>query len=760
MSVEKLPQWDIEVSKLPEQGDKVSVCGVDFTFGTWDPAQNYDTSYNVKIGGTVEACASNLVAAINGWDSKYGGSHLNRYISQVYAMQFGKVAHVRMRDTRKAGDNVTVSANAGDRLTVTVYEGNIDEGGGGGGGGGSATLIEKSITENGTYRASSDNADGYSKVTVSVAIPEDPVLVEKSVTENGTYNASSDSADGFSKVVVAVPGPTLTEKAVSENGTYNASDDSADGFSKVTVTVPEPTLVEKTVSVNGTYTASGDNADGYSKVTVSVPSPTLVEKSVTENGTYLASGDSADGYSKVSVSVPEPVLTEKSVTENGTYNASSDSSDGYSKVVVAVPEPVITTKSVTANGTYSAANDNADGYSSVSVAVPGPTLVEKSVNTNGTYTATSDSADGYSKVTVAVPSPTLVEKSVNSNGTYTASGDNADGYSKVTVAVPAPTLVEKSVASNGVYTASSDSADGYSKVTVAIPDPVLVKDKIVRTNSEIVASNDSANGFANVIIRAKSARLVPYRFDFGTGYVNVSGSQTQQGFIREDNASLKNDIYKVKANRRYTIYFDSAHGSRGRVMFTSANPLVVSGNITRDIEEYNVSTIGDASSNWGNAFNNIPTVDGYYIVQKSNTNQSGLQSYVLDKDFYSNPIADENPVLIIKPTTSTLTAGAVSVTDGALDTSIAISVLDESGTETADVTAPVSGNTDYSTYSRTYLRDTYLAAVLYAEGSSSPVSTGVVSAGTYTVKLVALGVSDLSKIAPNIILRDGTIVVE
>ena len=38
----------------------------------------------------------------------------------------------------------------------------------GSGGGGSATLITKSITANGTYNASSDNADGYSSVTVNV----------------------------------------------------------------------------------------------------------------------------------------------------------------------------------------------------------------------------------------------------------------------------------------------------------------------------------------------------------------------------------------------------------------------------------------------------------------------------------------------------------------------------------------------------------------------------------------------------------------
>lgn len=35
--------------------------------------------------------------------------------------------------------------------------------------GGSATLITKSITQNGTYNASSDNADGYSQVTVNVS---------------------------------------------------------------------------------------------------------------------------------------------------------------------------------------------------------------------------------------------------------------------------------------------------------------------------------------------------------------------------------------------------------------------------------------------------------------------------------------------------------------------------------------------------------------------------------------------------------------
>ena len=37
------------------------------------------------------------------------------------------------------------------------------------GGGGGAVLINKDITANGTYNASSDNADGYKKVVVNVS---------------------------------------------------------------------------------------------------------------------------------------------------------------------------------------------------------------------------------------------------------------------------------------------------------------------------------------------------------------------------------------------------------------------------------------------------------------------------------------------------------------------------------------------------------------------------------------------------------------
>lgn len=80
-------------------------------------------------------------------------------------------------------------------------------------GGAVSKLITKSITANGTYNAASDDADGYSQVSVNVP------LTTKSITSNGTYNAASDNAAGYSQVSVNVPQssrvPLWTGSAVS-----------------------------------------------------------------------------------------------------------------------------------------------------------------------------------------------------------------------------------------------------------------------------------------------------------------------------------------------------------------------------------------------------------------------------------------------------------------------------------------------------------------------------------------------------------------
>ena len=86
-----------------------------------------------------------------------------------------------------------------------------------------AKLGTKSITQNGTYNASSDNLDGYSQVSVNV--PE-ATLGTKSITQNGTYNASSDNLDGYSQVSVNVEytGVVLCGTTIPSNSLGNNED--------------------------------------------------------------------------------------------------------------------------------------------------------------------------------------------------------------------------------------------------------------------------------------------------------------------------------------------------------------------------------------------------------------------------------------------------------------------------------------------------------------------------------------------------------
>lgn len=77
------------------------------------------------------------------------------------------------------------------------------------------TIEGLSVTENGIY---SEENKAYNPVIVEV--PE-PTLITKSITANGTYTASADNADGYSSVTVAVDG--FKKKSIANTPTDIAS---------------------------------------------------------------------------------------------------------------------------------------------------------------------------------------------------------------------------------------------------------------------------------------------------------------------------------------------------------------------------------------------------------------------------------------------------------------------------------------------------------------------------------------------------------
>lgn len=80
-------------------------------------------------------------------------------------------------------------------------------------GGGSATLISKTITQNGTYDAADDSADGYSDVTVNVSSGSSLIA---------DWDFKSSLTDSINSLAATLTGATRDSNGVSITGATNA----------------------------------------------------------------------------------------------------------------------------------------------------------------------------------------------------------------------------------------------------------------------------------------------------------------------------------------------------------------------------------------------------------------------------------------------------------------------------------------------------------------------------------------------------------
>ena len=181
-------------------------------------------------------------------------------------------------------------------------------------------------------------------MTRDIKIFTSPLLITKSITENGTYNASSDNADGYSSVVVNVSGgggaPVLQTKSKTYTPTTSqqtesvTADSGYDGLDTVNVTV----------NAMPSGSATPASSISGSSATVSTGTNTLTLTKSVSNTPQVSAGYISSGTSgNTSVSLTASVTTKAAATitpgttnqtiSSGTYLTGTQTISGDANLV-------------------------------------------------------------------------------------------------------------------------------------------------------------------------------------------------------------------------------------------------------------------------------------------------------------------------------------------------------------------------------------------------------------------------------------------
>ena len=193
--------------------------------------------------------------------------------------------------------------------------------------GGSATLIEKSVTANGVYTASSDSADGYSKVTV--AVPASAVDTgTKNISSNGTHDVigyasasvsvpNSYSAGDEGKVVSNGALVAQTSDSVTQNGTVDTT-----LINSLTVNVSGGGITVASGTTVGSNN-TGDAGRHQFSIGTKMANKDFVFQLYAENGAEFAYGTSRQFVTLNYAFFHEYGSFDISTTGNKTFTASS-----------------------------------------------------------------------------------------------------------------------------------------------------------------------------------------------------------------------------------------------------------------------------------------------------------------------------------------------------------------------------------------------------------------------------------------------------
>lgn len=348
---------------------------------------------------------------------------------------------------------VAVSAKSGATLPLTIAQMQTAVEGIPSGGG---TLVTKSITQNGTYDAEDDNADGYSSVTVNVPSGT-PTLQTKSVSytpteSQQTATITADSGyDGLEEVDVTVG--AISSTYVGSGITQRSSSDlSASG---ATVTVPSgyySSQATKSVSNGSATPASSISATG---ATVSTGTNTLTLTKSVSNTPQVSAGYVSSGTAgNSSVSLTATVTTKAAATYTPTESTQTISANQY--LTGAQTIGAISSTYVGSGITQRSSSDLT--ASGATVTVPSGYYASQATKSVASGTAGTPTA---TKGTVSNHSVSVTPSVTNTTGYITGSTKTGTA-----VTVSASELVSGTLSLSDIGT--SDCTN-YASVSVSIP---------------------------------------------------------------------------------------------------------------------------------------------------------------------------------------------------------------------------------------------------------------------------------------------------
>ena len=397
------------------------------------------------------------------------------------------------------------------------------------------------LTSNGTYVFTPQNADALSSVTVDVSVN---TVNNQNKTVNPSTNSQSITADsGYTGLGTVTVNPmSLQTKSITANTTFPATivpDSGYDGFTQLDIDIQgvdyQINAVQSDSSVSDTSTF-----DVYAYVNKAIVHPVMTDAvTVDSSVNQQVITPVRDAINQVTVNPYTVEADSSTLTSNGTYTFTPTNADALSSVTVDVSINTVNNQSKTVDSSIVSQSVTPDqGYTGLSDVTVNPYTVEAKSDTltaNGRFTYTPTSADALSQVTIDVSintAPDLQAKTVDSSTSsqIVQADQNYDGLSQVTVNPYTVESDSSTLTVNGTYVFTPQNADALSQVTIDVSTvEINNQSKTVNpsTNEQIVTPDSGYTGLSSVTVNPNEGELY---VSLGFSYVTTPEVRNCSGY--------------------------------------------------------------------------------------------------------------------------------------------------------------------------------------------------------------------------------------